>query len=177
MIKDPTRPQLTGKEEQQIAAMMRGQKTEYRLRQRATIIWRLVEQHRTVTEVAAELQISAKTVRKWYDRFLKARVPGLKDAPRAGAPWHFTVTQRCQVVAIACDKPENYGGKGQTLWTYDTLTETVNETVEGLTMSRSSVVRTLTAAGLKSHKTQMWLHRPDPRFREKVNAIVDLYLT
>ena len=51
MIKDPTLPRLTGKEEQQIAALMRGQKTEYRLRQRAILIGRLVEQHRTVAEV------------------------------------------------------------------------------------------------------------------------------
>lgn len=44
-------------------------------------------------------------------------------------------------------------------------------------MSRSSVVRTLTAKGLRPHKTQMWLHSPDPQFKEKVNAIVDLYQT
>ncbi len=177
MIKDPMLPQLTGKEEQQIGALMRGQKTEHRLRQRATIIWRLVEQHCTPTAVAEELRISLKTVRKWYQRFLQGRVAGLEDAPRAGAPFHFTVTQRCEVLAIACDKPEHYGWAGQTVWTYDTLTETVNRTVEGLTMSRSSVVRTLEGGGLRPHKTQMWLHSPDPHFKAKVNDIVDLYLT
>jgi hypothetical protein len=30
---------------------------------------------------------------------------------------------------------------------------------------------------LKPHKTALWLHSPDPQFKEKVNDVVDLYLT
>jgi transposase len=161
----------------QIWAMVRGQKTEYRLKQRATIIWQLAEEHRPATEVAAALNLTVKTVRKWRGRFCTHGVPGLEDAPRSGAPSPFSATQRCEVLAIACDDPKNYGHQGQSLWTYDTLTDAVNHTVEGFTMSRSSVVRTLTAKGLRPHKTQMWLHSPDPQFKEKVNAIVDRYQT
>lgn len=102
------------------------------------------------------MNVSSKTVRKWRDRFIQSGVQGLNDAPRSGAPATFEVTQRCEVIAIACDKPKNYGLTFQTLWTYDTLTEVVNDQVEGLNMSRSSVVRTLNENGLKPHKTQMW---------------------
>ena len=43
-------------------------------------------------------------------------------------------------------------------------------------MSRSSIQRTLTEVDLRPHKVQMWLHSPDPQFKEKVNDVVGLYL-
>ncbi len=43
-------------------------------------------------------------------------------------------------------------------------------------MSRSSVFRALNEMDLKPHKMKMWLHSPDPQFKEKVNDIVGLYL-
>lgn len=48
--------------------------------------------------------------------------------------------------------------------------------IEGLSISRSSVVRTLNMNQLRPHKFRMWLHSIDPEFKEKVNEIVDLYL-
>ena len=177
MTRHPLTIQLDPEQRRQISAMMRGVKTEYRLKQRATLIWQVAEDHQPPQTVAQALGVCLKTVRKWCRRFRALGVPGLEDAPRSGAPYHFDAPQRCEVLAIACDSPQHYGWEGQTLWTYDSLTETVNRTVEGFTMSRSSVVRTLKAEGLKPHKTQMWLHSPDPQFKEKVNDIVDLYLT
>src|SRR6185503_2505631 len=43
-------------------------------------------------------------------------------------------------------------------------------------MSRSSLHRILQDADIHPHRMKMWLHSPDPRFREKVTAICNLYL-
>lgn len=153
-----------------------GQKIEHRLKFRATIIWKLQHEGQSVQEVAVNLRTSTKTVRKWRDRFAKSGSDGLLDAPRSGAPCKFHVTQRCELLAIACDKPENYDFEGATYWTCDRLTVAAQR-IEGPPMSRSSVARTLSQNCLRPHKMNMWLHSPDPQFKEKVNDIVGLYTT
>jgi transposase len=166
---------LTTKERKRIKKMMLGQKIAFRLKQRATIVWKLVVERLSVTSVAVELGLTEKTVRKWRDRFADGRIPGLEDAPRSGAPATFDAVQRCEVIAIACDKPEHYGRDGEVFWTYDTLTEVVQREIEGSPMSRSSVWRTLEENDLKPHRHTLWLHSKDPQFKEKVNDIVGLY--
>ena len=171
-----TRPvELDPESRAQIDALMRSVKAEYRLRQRATMVWRVAEEQQSLATVAHSSGVTVKTVSKWVHRVRLQGVNGLEDAPRSGAPGHFDVVQRCEVFAIACDSPGNYGWEGQALWTLDMLTETVNHRLIP-PMSRSTVARTLKEGSLKPHKTQMWLHSPDPQFKEKVNDIVSLYL-
>jgi len=143
---------------------------------RASIILQLAEGRLTVKEVARNLGTSAKTVKKWQDRFRKSGIAGLSDLPRSGAPAKFDAVQRCEVIGIACDSPKSYGISGYTKWTYDLLAEAVNQNVEGFQMSRSSIVRTLNDNELKPHKMNMWLHSRDPQFKEKVNDVVSLYI-
>jgi transposase len=40
----------------------------------------------------------------------------LQDAPRPGAPAQITADQRCQIEALACEKPEKHG-RPITNWT------------------------------------------------------------
>lgn len=86
MNRDSVAIVLDPQQRAQIYAMMRGQKTEYRLKQRATIIWQLAEDHLLVSVVAAGLGVSVKTVRKGRERMGAHGVSGLEDAPRSGAP-------------------------------------------------------------------------------------------
>jgi len=130
----------------------------------------------SAVDVAKSLHLCVKTVVKWKRRYLTQGVDGLYDRPRSGAPGKFSVGQRCEVLAIACDDPVNYGFAEGTTWALDRLTETATARVEGPTMSRSSIQRTLAQVELRPHKTQMWLHSKDPLFKEKVNDIVGLYL-
>jgi len=129
----------------------------------------------TENQVARELGTTVKTVRKWRNRYIKHGLKGLEDLPRSGAPAKFDVCQRCEVIAIACDQPENYGFPESATWSLDRLTQVVQNEVEGAMMSRSSVFRTLNENELKPHKLRMWLHSKDPKFKEKVNDIVSLY--
>ncbi len=45
MIRHPLAIQLDPEQRQQVFALMRGIKTEYRLKQRATLIWQVAEDH------------------------------------------------------------------------------------------------------------------------------------
>ena len=126
--------------------------------------------------IAEELNITIRTVGKWQQRFKEKGIEGLNDAPRSGRPPDFDVKDRCEVIAIACDCPKNYGHETHESWTIDLLTETVNKEISGLKMSRSSVVRTLMGNELRPHKFRPWLHSKDPKFTEKVNEIIDLYV-
>jgi transposase len=151
------------------------QKSEVRMVFRAKIIV-LLSEGITEQEVAKALSVNIKTIRKWASRFIEAGIEGLNDTPRSGAPCKFSATQRCEIIAIACDSPNNYGYETQTAWTYDTLTEAVNAEIADLNISRTSVFLTLSQNDLKPNKFKMWLHSKDPEFENKVNEIVELYL-
>lgn len=154
----------------------RGQRVEYRLRRRATIVWQRFVDGQPAATVASALEVTVKTVYKWCSRYLAEGIDGLRDRPRSGAPSRFTVGQRCEVIAIACDDPANYGYPEGSQWILDRLTETARARVDGAAMSRSSIHRTLTEVDLRPHKIRMWLHSRDPQFKEKVNDVVGLYL-
>lgn len=160
----------------ELARWVRGQRIEHRLQLRATIVWQVLIEGQSPAAVAESLQVTVKTVRKWCNRYQAGGIEGLRDMYRSGAPSRFTVGQRCEVIAIACDAPANYGHPEATIWTLDLLTVTAGARVDGPVMSRSSVQRTLTEVDLRPHKMRTWLHSPDPLFKEKVNDVVGLYL-
>lgn len=165
---------LDAKTKKQLRDMVFGQKTEHRLQVRSSIIWYLAKDL-NVDAVSRIMSTTTVTVRKWRDRFIANGIPGLNDLPRSGAPSKFTAEQRCEVIAIACDKPSCYSFEGDERWTCNMLTTAVNQTLD-FSMSRSSIARTLHNNDLRPHKMQMWLHSKDPQFKEKVNCIVSLYL-
>ena len=153
-----------------------GSKVEHRLRIRASIIWGLYHHRSSVDVVATRVGVTPRTVRKWRRRFVEEGFDGLHDRPRSGAPCRFSVEQRCEVIALACDNPSHYGFAWQSCWTYDTLVDAVKRTMEGWSMSRTSVWRTLNRNALKPHRLRLWMHSRDPQFRERVNAVVSWYL-
>jgi putative transposase len=75
-------------------------------------------QGQTSSAIAAELKVSINTVQRWRNRFAKAQAISyadlsledrLQDGPRPGAPSRITADQRCQIEALACEKPEKSG--------------------------------------------------------------------
>ena len=65
---------------------------------------------RSVTAVAADLEVTRDTVRKWRSRFLEDRLDGLGDAPRPGAP--RTITNEQVELVIARTLAEHGPGQG-----------------------------------------------------------------
>lgn len=69
-------------------------------------------------EIVEKYQVTADTVRLWRNRWIKLQdilledlslEDRLQDAPRPGAPAKITADQRCQIEALACEKPEKAG--------------------------------------------------------------------
>jgi transposase len=167
---------LKRKDKKIMERMVRKGKTEQRMSLRAQIVL-LFAQGLTAKQVAAKVSTTVKTARKWKKRYVLSGIKGLYDLPRQGAPPKFSVGQRLEIIAIACDFPKNYCIEGYSKWTYNLLTEACRKKVGGPAMSRTSIFRTLDKIELKPHKRQMWLHSKDPKFKEKTNDIVSLYLS
>ena len=67
-------------------------------------------------QIARELDIEVRAVRRWRNRWLLVQPIPLKelsvqerleDLPRPGAPPRITADQRCQIEALACEDPED----------------------------------------------------------------------
>ena len=76
-------------------------------------------------EIAQKYKVTLDTVGLWRNRWVKLQSisfddlrmeDGLQDAPRPGAPAKITADQRCQIEALACEKPEKIG-RPITHWT------------------------------------------------------------
>jgi len=86
-------------------------------------------------QIARKLSISIDTVRQWRSRWLELQpIPcsdlsieeRLRDLPRPGAPARISADQVCQIVALACEKPER-SGRPITHWTDRELADEVKK--------------------------------------------------
>ena len=68
------------------------------------------------SQIVGELQVSRQMVRLWRERWLQLQPIALTelsaeerlaDLPRPGAPARISAGQRCQIEALACEKPDD----------------------------------------------------------------------
>jgi transposase len=131
-----------------------------------------------VVAAAGSLGIDPKTVRYWRDRFRREGRKGLGTRPRSGRPVSIDMVSRCQIIGMACGKPEDFQVEFRSVWTLDSLLDTYRkQNLELAPLSRTTVVRLLNQEGIRPHRMRVWLHSPDPQFREKVTEICGLYLS
>ena len=131
-----------------------------------------------VTAVAKGLRVDPKTVRLWRGRYLNYGRRGLQACPNPGRPVQIDSISRCQVIAMACGKPTDFGICHRSKWTISSLHQTFLEKNPDLSeVSRSSLYRILQKADIRPHRMRYWLHSPDPKFREKTTKICELYLS
>ena len=122
--------------------------------------------------IAEVLNVSQQTVTKWRRQAALRGKDGLQEAARSGRPRRISDVARLQLVALACEVAEPEGRSTPTLDEIRTKAM-AQGIVTGL--SRSHLCDILQQADLRPHKVRMWLHSPDPEFREKVNVICGLY--
>lgn len=115
--------------------------------------------------VAKKLRCSTGMVGKWRTRFLKARLEGLYDEPRPGAPRKVTDVQVEQVVIQTLESTP----RGETHWSTRGLAQATG-------LSRMTISRIWHAFGLEPHRTDTFKLSPDPLLIEKVRDIVGLYM-
>jgi transposase len=115
--------------------------------------------------VAKKLRCSMGMVGKWRSRFLEARLEGLYDEPRPGAPRQISDDQIEKVVVQTLESTP----RGQTHWSTRGLAK-----ASGL--SRMTISRIWHAFGLQPHRADTFKLSPDPQLIEKVRDIVGLYM-
>lgn len=164
-----TEPQRSSLEE-----VARTQKVEFRAGLRARIVL-LLASGLSVSEVSRRLSITRVTVRQWRDRFgLVGELDGLGDLPRSGRPPRVALEVRCELVKLACTRPDPKRTKFRDTWTREALREALRRET-GCLLSVTEIGRILHAEGMRPHRVRLWLHSPDPGFRAKVRKICRLY--
>jgi putative transposase len=140
--------------------IQRQQTADQRLVRRAALILGLAAQP-CIEAVARRLRLTRVTVRAWRDRWFEAtqalqraeqeRTPQqlrklveliLDDAPRPGKPATFSPEQIVQIIAVACEPPEQ-SGRPINHWTSRELADEVQRRGIVATISPRSVGRFL----------------------------------
>lgn len=147
-------------------------------------------------DIAQEVGFNRNAVAKWRRRWAKswqkliliecqetraglrrAIEDVLADAPRSGCPGMFTAEQVTQILALACEPPEQ-SGRPITHWTNHELADEAKKRGIVESISSSQVGRYLREAELQPHRSRYWLNakEKDPQqFQEKVQAVCDTY--
>ena len=102
----------------------------------------------------------------------------LSDAPRSGSPGTFTAEQVTQVLAIACEEPEQ-SGRPVDRWTHRELADEVIHRKIVPSISVSQVGRYLAQAELQPHRSKYWLNtkEKDPEiFQQQAETVCQTYL-
>src|SRR5262245_19073305 len=155
---------LTNVERETLERWTRRPTTAQALAQRARMILSCAA-GKTNTRVARELSVTKQTVGRWRTRFLGARVDGLLEEPRPGAPRTVTDAQIEAVLTRTLEaRPDD-----ATHWSTRSMAK-----ASGL--SRSTVNRIWRAFARQPHRTETFKLSKDPLFIEKVRDIVGLYL-
>lgn len=129
-------------------------------------------------EIAKRLSVTARTVRKWKERFIRSPcIETLQDAERSGRPPQIPVEIRCQLVQLACHRPNDgkHPAPFRDIWTHQALADSL-EKQTGYRMSVSEVGRILRFENLRPHRVRQWLKSTDPDFLAKAKRICNLYL-
>ena len=109
---------LTDEHRGRLEALLRQGSLPARTFKRATALLEL-DRGKTLTAVAATLDIDYNTVAAWRDNYRSTGLACLHDAPRPGRPIVIDGLQRAQITALACsDAP-----KGHDRWTLRLLAE------------------------------------------------------
>ena len=156
---------LTEAERMAIEKLAHSRTAPARQVERARIVWQ-ASQGRMAPAIAAELHLTAYTVRDWIKRFNRCGVAGLEDRPRAGRPPTYTAEQVAKVVATALTDPKSLDLPFAS-WTLDRLAAYLNEQ-KGIAIKRSRIDEILVHEGLRWRRHETWFgERVDPAFAEK----------
>jgi putative transposase len=110
----PTEINLSQDVTDQLTKLVKGHQTGQQIVLRARLVL-AAGQEQSNAQIGQALGVTQDTVRLWRNRWHKlASIPlselsaaqRLADLPRPGAPAEISAAQRCQIEALACEKPE-----------------------------------------------------------------------
>ena len=155
--------ELTSEEESELTRLVRSGRTSVRLAQRAHVVL-LAALGLQNKEIAEQLGIGRVQVARWRERYLQAGLEGIeRDLPRGAPPVKVDVAKLVELTTQAT--PE-----AGTHWSTRKM---------GLVLgvSASTVMRHWQAHGLKPHIVRGFKVSRDPKFVEKLEDIVGLYMS
>lgn len=154
---------LSQQDRVKLESYARGRSVAKRLVERAGIIL-LAAQGKRDIEIAAALKITRQTAARWRARFAQSGVAGLeKDAPRPGRT--TVINAEAIIRKTTQEKPPN-----ATHWSTRSMARAVG-------VSQASVRRVWHAHGVKPHRVDTFKVSRDPRFAEKLEDIIGLYVS
>ena len=166
---------LSEKQHEILQIIVKSTTASLRLIQRARIILLSYERLRN-DEIATQVGLNRKQVglwrRRWRQSFdalvsIECREPQatlrrtiedvLSDAPRAGAHGKFSAEQMTQIMAVACESPEQ-SGRPVDHWTHRELADEAKQRGIVPSISASQVGRYLAESDLQPHRSKYWLN-------------------
>jgi transposase len=187
--------QITERQQAVLRQIVAAPTSPVRLAQRAEITLRAFAKEQNQA-IAAAIGLGPTAVGLWRRRWVKAwpkllllecresqaafrraLEDVLSDRPRRGNPGKFTPEQVTQLLALACEPPEQ-SGRPITHWTCKELADEAKKRGIVTSISESQVGRYLRQAELQPHKSRYWLNarEKDPQeFQQKVEAVCDAY--
>ncbi len=157
---------LTSEQERQLRSIGNSKTVSVRFALRARMIL-LAGEGRQDKQIAAEVKVRRQAVALWRRRFLALGIDGIaKDAPRGGR--HRSARTAAKVRAIV-ERTTRTTPAHATHWSTNSMAR-----AEGV--SASTVGRVWREHGLKPHRLKSFKLSNDPRFAERLDDVVGLYL-
>lgn len=154
---------LTEEEHAELAKLVRSKLSSVRLAQRARIVLLAAEGMQNKA-IAQQLGVGRVQVARWRERYAEARLAGIeRDLPRGAPPAKVDVARLVELTTQT--KPV-----AATHWSTRTM-------AAELGVSAASVSRHWRANGLKPHIVRGFKVSRDPKFVEKLEDIVGLYMS
>jgi transposase len=159
------RIEVSDEDRGELERIVRAKTTEQRVALRARIVLLSGEGVETGS-ICELLRTTTSTVTLWRNRYEAAGIAGLlKDAHRSGRRATITEAQVGEVLRLT--QQEKPGGA--THWSTRTLSRVVG-------LSPATISRIWRAHGLKPHRVKRFKLSTDPRFVEKLQDVVGLYI-
>ena len=155
---------LTDEERDRLQSLAHRARSQSLLARRARVVLACAEGLDNKT-VARKMRVSLGMVGKWRARFLQARLEGLYDEPRPGAPRKVSDAEVERVVIQTLESTP----RGETHWSTRGMAKATG-------LSRMTISRIWRAFGLQPHRSDTFKLSPDPLLIEKVRDIVGLYM-
>lgn len=137
----------------------------------------LLEKGTQPCEVARQLKVARRTVRKWKARYRSQGIEGIKARPKAGRPAYLTAGQKERLKAALIAGAEQSGFETD-LWTCARVQQTI-EKLFGVTYHVDYIGRLLRSLGFSPQRPQRqaaerdekqikdWLHWKWPAIKKK----------
>jgi transposase len=154
---------LSEEQEAELTRLARSRRTSVRLSQRARIVL-LAAQGLQNKDIAEQLGIGRVQVSRWRERYVESGLEGIeRDLPRGAPPLKVDVQKLVELTTQS--KPQ-----AATHWS-------TRKMAAELGVSASTVMRHWQANGLKPHIVRGFKVSRDPKFVEKLEDIVGLYMS